>query len=69
MVHLSRRELFILVLIVLLVTAWAWDHIRTAEMLRRALESEAYFRGRLFERLQGNPDLEILEGASGSLLP
>ena len=64
MVNVSRRDLAISLLIVGLVAAWGWDHVRTTGLLRRTAESEEYFRQRLFECLREyKVDLKEPEGA------
>ena len=50
--NFSRRNLAIWLLIAGLVAGWGWDHVRTTGMLRRTVESEQYFRERLFECLR-----------------
>lgn len=68
MVKVSRRDLAISLLIIGLVAAWGWDHVRTTGMLRRTAESEEYFRQRLFERLREyKADLEDPEDAPADI--
>ena len=49
MTRLSRREWGLLLLAAALVVGWAYDHIRYSHRLRRTVESEQYFKERLFE--------------------
>lgn len=55
MPKLSRREWGFLLLAAALVAGWAYDHSRYSHHLRRTVESEQYFKERLFETFDAQP--------------
>jgi hypothetical protein len=52
MPKLSIREWGFLLLAAALLAGWAYDHSRYSHRLRRTVESEQYFKERLFETFE-----------------